>query len=178
MKFARLPGNSSLESLVPDLKYSEHLEILNAHMLELEQDLPELAYYRMRSQSRDLSGAAVRLLLSDAIDKVVEARGNAESGLVRANEMALTIGVKHGIFDKGIGSYENGDFEHSFAERDVITLSETEKRQIALMDDSLGVSKQTNLSKLGYDPAVEEAQRAAEGNSLGESLLTNFEKGQ
>lgn len=176
-KVARLPGNSSLESLVPDLKYDDALQILNAHMQEMERDLPEMAYYRLREQGRDLSGRAIRYLLSDAVDKVKEARGNCETVLARANAMALTIGQNLGIFS-GIGTYENGDFDHSFSDREVIPLSESEKREIAVMDMSLGVSTDTILKKLGYDPEHERNQKELEKSQLGDNLLSNFDKGQ
>src|SRR5690606_9141178 len=76
----RLPGQTTLTSLVPDLNYADALEILQDHMLELEKDLPELAYYRIREMNQ-VSGVAVRTMLSDAIDRIQEARGVAESGL-------------------------------------------------------------------------------------------------
>lgn len=176
-KVARLPGNSTLESLVPDLHYADALEILNAHMQELERDLPEMAYYRLRESERDLSGRAIRYLLSDAVDKVKEARGNAETVLARADAMALTIAQNLGIFT-GLGDFKNGDFEHTFADREVIPLSESEKREIAVMDVSLGVSSDTILRKLGYDPEHERIQKELEQSQLGDAILTAFDKGQ
>jgi hypothetical protein len=176
-KVARLPGNSTLQSMVPDLHYDEALAILNAHMLEVERDLPEMAYYRLREQGTELSGIAIRYLLSDAVDKVLEARGNAETALARADQMALTIGQNLGIF-QNIGDYEKGDFEHEFSEREVIPLGPVEKRNIAAMDDTLGVSKKTILSGLGYDADLEQIQKKQEQDDLGDSLLDKFDKGQ
>ncbi|PKN85435.1 MAG: hypothetical protein CVU46_11020 [Chloroflexi bacterium HGW-Chloroflexi-8] len=176
-KVARLPGNSELQSLVPDLHYSDALAILDAHMLELERDLPEMAYYRLREQGKDLSGIAIRYLLSDAVDKALEARGNAETALIRADEMALSMAQGMEIF-KNLGNYEAGDFDHIFADREIIPLSEKEKREIAVMDDSLGVSRKTNLSKLGYDPDLEALQKKDEDSDLGEQILSNFDKGK
>ncbi|MDI6769748.1 MAG: hypothetical protein QMD04_08735 [Anaerolineales bacterium] len=175
-KVARLPGNSKLEMMVPDLKYADALEILNAHMRELERDLPEMAYYRMREQGRDLSGRAIRLLLSDTVDKVLEARGNAETALARADAMALTIGINLELFDKNIGAYDLGSFDHTFKDREVIPLSELEKREIALLDKQLGVSEDTLLTRLGYDPSHEREMRENEASELGEKLLTAFDK--
>ncbi len=123
----RLPGNSELQSLVPNLSYNDALRILDAHMIELEHDLPELAYWRLRDLG-ELSGKAVQLLLGDAIDKMIEVRGNAESALIRADQMALTIGQAAGIEGfTGLGDYDSGDFEHTFIEREVIPTPEFEK---------------------------------------------------
>lgn len=175
-KVARMPGNSDIKSLVPDLKYADALAILQDHMKELEADLPEMAYYRLRDQTRDLSGKAIRYLLSDAIDKALEARGNAETALARADAMALTMGVKLGLFT-GIGEYEAGDFDHTFAERSVIPLSEAEKRENAEADQRLGASRETTLNGLGYDAEKEIALRKQEDKSLGDKLLADFDKG-
>lgn len=126
-KLLRLPGNSELQSLVPNLSYGDALKILDAHMVELEHDLPELAYWRLRELG-ELSGKAVQLLLGDAIDKMIEVRGNAESGLIRANQMALTIGAAMKIDGfSDLGDYENGDLEHTFVAREIIPTPEHER---------------------------------------------------
>lgn len=144
-----LPGQASLQPLVPSLNYADALGILNAQMLELEQDLPELAYYRLREMGGDISGRAVRLLLSDAVEKAVEARGNAESALARADQMALTIGIVNGLF-ADLGTYEAGDFEHTFEERDVIPTSGLEQAEEATAWQGAGVNKTTALRKVGW----------------------------
>lgn len=117
--FIGLPGNSQLESLVPNLNYDAALKVLQDHMRELVHDLPELAWYQL-SDSPTLSGRAVRLLMAPAIARVEEARGNAEAALARADAMALTMGKFHNLFRQNIGSFERGDFEHSFEKRDVM----------------------------------------------------------
>jgi hypothetical protein len=49
---AYLPGMSSMESLIPNINYAAALDILNAMLNELEADLPELAFYRLRDLNR------------------------------------------------------------------------------------------------------------------------------
>lgn len=108
-----LPGAATLQALVPNINYSAALDILNAMMDEIEHDLPELAYYSLRTQGQ-VSGVAVRLLLSDAIDRWEEARGSAFAALIQAHEMALTIGAANRLEKfEGVGTFENGDFEHT-----------------------------------------------------------------
>ena len=92
----RLPGQATLNSLVPALNYEAALSVIDSQMAEIQRDLPELAYYELRG--RPVSGVAAELLLGDAIDRLLEARGNAETALVRADQMALTIGEAAGIF--------------------------------------------------------------------------------
>jgi hypothetical protein len=107
-----LPGTASLQALVPNINYGAALDILNAMMDEIEHDLPELAYYSLRTQGQ-VSGVAVRLLLSDAIDRWQEARGNAFSTLIQADQMALTLGERNGLEGfAGIGTFESGSFDH------------------------------------------------------------------
>jgi hypothetical protein len=124
----RLPGNATLTALVPTLDYASALTILQDQMAEIRQDLPEMVYSQLQERS-DLSGIAIRYLLEAAIDRMVEARGNADAALVRAQEMALTIGSKAGIFS-GLGTYEAGSFEHSIGPRPILSLAEFDRAQI------------------------------------------------
>ena len=188
-RMVRLPGQSSLETLVPPLPYADALAVLNAHMLELEKDLPELAWYRLREMGGDLSGRAVRLLLSDAIQRALEARGSMEAALVRADAMALTMGAAAQLPEfAGIGSYEAGDFEHSFAEREVIPVSETERAETvkALVDASMPLT--TAMRRAGYSEAEivqmqqdKQTDAASSQAALGTSLtaaMRQFDAGQ
>ena len=114
-----LPSRADLKSLVPTIDYSAALSILQDQMLELEKDLPELAYYSLRGSLRDVTGRAVMFLLDDMISRVNEVRGNAETALHRAHEMALTVGMNAGVFS-GLGTFEDGSFKHTFIERPIL----------------------------------------------------------
>lgn len=188
-RMMRLPGQSTLETLVPPLPYADGLAILNAQMLELEKDMPELAWYRLRETGGDLSGRAVRLLLSDAIQRALEARGNLEAALVRADAMALTMGAAAGLPEfVGVGSYEDGDFEHTFKAREVIPVSETERAETvkALVDAGMPLS--TAMRRAGYSEAeIEQMRKDREADAsssqaaLGSSLVAamrQFDAGQ
>lgn len=145
-----LPGSYHLNSLVPQLPYNDALNILQAAMQELEDDQPEMAYYRTRDLGARLSGVALRLMLGPAIDTVTEARGNMESMLIRANQMALTVGMAVGLFPDTLGTFEAGDFDHSFSERPVIALTELEDAQVAQTKQAIGVPASQTLLELGY----------------------------
>lgn len=186
-KFYRLPGMSKLESLVPDLKYDAALSILNAMMLELEADLPELAVRRLREQG-DLSGRAVQLLLSDSVARVVEARGNGETALVRADQMALTMGKAADIpAFAGLGTYESGALDHRFREQDAIPVSEetrweTErvKAEAAVAQQRSGLSVDETLRQRGYtDEEIARMGQEREADRAGqfERLLDEFNRG-
>jgi hypothetical protein len=120
-----LPGASDIKSLIPPINYEAALSVLNAQMTELEKDLPELAYYNLRGQN-DLSGRAIRMLLGDAVDRALEARANGETGLIKAHQMALTIGQGLGLFPD-LGTYEEGALDFTFRERSIIEIPQQEK---------------------------------------------------
>lgn len=148
----RLPSGWHLQSLVPDIHYGEALAILNAMMDELETDLPEMAFYKIRNMNqRALSGVALRLLLSDAVARIEEARGNAEAGLARADMMALTIGKGANLWSGDIGDYAAGDYHHTFATRPVIELGADEEAASVMLTLPL-IGPTEALTQLGYEP--------------------------
>lgn len=103
-------------------------------LLEIERDMPELALYKIR-EAGNMTAPGVSAGYSDAIDRFVEARGNYDDGLVRAQKMGVSIGGFRG-YDGFEGytldSFAAGALEHSIAERPVIndTLSKKEKMDV------------------------------------------------
>lgn len=187
-KFVRLPGMVTLQSLVPDIHYADALAILNAQLQELEQDLPELAFHRVREKG-DISGRAARIMMTDAIDKIVEARGNAMQALVRANQMALTMGKAIGITEfAGLGEFDDGGLDHHYEPRDAIAISETErwemeeaKAQAAKAQQESGISVAQTLRDRGYTDAqiaAMQLERDGERSSTVDGVLANFDRGQ
>jgi hypothetical protein len=168
-----MPGVSDIGALVPNIDYAAYVTEIKRQIDEIEQDLPELAYYRMRELGSQISGKAVRLLLTSAIDRALEARGNAEEALARANQMALTIGGIAGLF-KDIGTYESGDFEHAFAEREVIPVPESEQAEIVRTETGAGVPLVVSLRRHGWSEdqikEVEEIKAKEEAESLANAL--------
>jgi hypothetical protein len=69
---------------------------------------------------------ALRYRLTGALARVEEVRGNAYDALVRADQMALTIGMAAGLF-RDLGTFESGALDHSFCGPEVIPLAPTEQ---------------------------------------------------
>jgi len=134
-----LPGTAQLTPLVPNLHYEAHRLVNNDGIADLERDCPEMAYWRISEQGGDLSGRALRFMLAPFIKRVLEARGNAEDALARADAMALTIGKGLPGFD--VGSYDDGSLEHTFQAREVIPLSEQEGAAAAQLLADASVKK-------------------------------------
>jgi hypothetical protein len=143
-----LPGNSDMKSLVPNLQYAAALSILNAMMAELESDLPELLFYRIKEFGQT-SGVAIRRILSGAVSRAEEGRGNGEAAIIRAVQMALTMGANAGIF-QNIGAYDAGDFDFTFKRRPVLPADPTEMLQDLQLKQSFGVPDRQLQMEAGY----------------------------
>ena len=129
--FWRLPGGYDLKSVVPEIDYEGALAILKDHDEQLERILPALAYARISELSGgDLSGRAIRFKLTPMVDQVEEVRATALDKLAQDDAMALTLGQVNGIsgFD-GIGSFDEGSFEHTFEDVEVIPVGDFEHAQ-------------------------------------------------
>lgn len=150
-----LPSGWTVASLIDNLPYIAHLETIKDAIVDLRlTDFPELTYNRLSDAGRDLSGRALRYMLTAAIAKTEEVRANVDAALIRANQMALTIAGKHGLLvdasglpfrsDNPLGTYESGAFEHWFGEREVVPLTEDERAEIEEM------RSRTALNRLAY----------------------------
>jgi hypothetical protein len=174
-----LPGASSATYLIPPIQYGAALEILNAQLNELEQDLPELSYYRLNAISQ-VSGAAIRLLMSPALDKATEARDNLDTALIQADQMALTIGANMGLWSN-MGAYMAGDFEHTFGPRPLISLSEEDVLKTVQAGVDAGIPLEIMLARVGWPQnqidAVLQAQQQAQlrGAQLANAYLEQAE---
>lgn len=121
VRVMRFPGNSEAEWLVPGIDFEPHIRSMVQLMEEIEANLPEFRLQRLAKMNQ-VAADTVDMLLGDAEARLLEVRGNAETGLAQANAMALTIAQNakvEGFGVKEIGTYAAGDFSHTFAERPV-----------------------------------------------------------
>lgn len=96
---------------------------------ELERDYPELKFDALRA-SGELSGTALRIARQPAETKVIQRRANYDNGLVRVQQMALSIGGMRGYFPGiGMDSYANGGLDHSIGPRSVFAVDPIDKLQ-------------------------------------------------
>lgn len=164
----RLPGNSDIKALVAGVDWGSHLKLLESHLNEITEDLPELAYYSLRNMTQ-ISGRAVQYLLSDAIDRAELARTQLLAAFIKANQMAITMGLNVETFTGISGTYDDGDFQHTFEKEDIFPQSTMEVAEGERMEASakvilnkLGVSRHQILTELGYD---EETIKRMEGEN-------------
>lgn len=167
-RMVKLPGMSTMTPLVPNINYDAALSVLQAHVKAMEGDLPELAYERLGDMG-DLSGRAIQLHLGKAIARAQEARSNMEAAFVRADQIALSIGQflrLPGFTQAEIGTFKDGDFDHTFGEREVIPIPDSEKAEtFSKMTGGAALSPSPVLKLLGFsDEFIQttEAEREAD----------------
>lgn len=129
-QWLNLPGNSSHEFLIPNIDWQAGLNMLEDTRTGLENQMPELRYFRGHD-SGDPSAAAMRTHIGPAIQRAEEAKGNAETALIQVTQMCLTIGAHTGAMKQfgrgGVGSFDSGDYQLSFAKRDILPESPQER---------------------------------------------------
>lgn len=121
--FVYAPANSQPYPMVFPMDVSAALANIQELQQEIERDMPELALHRLRSSGADLTAPGIRAGFNDAIDKIQEARGNYDDALVRAQQMAVSIGGYNryaGFEGFNLDSYDAGALVHRIAERPVI----------------------------------------------------------
>jgi hypothetical protein len=166
-RMIKLPGLTTLNSLIPNIDYSDALLILNAQMEELEKDLPELRWYALDSTAQSaMSGTALRTLLGAAIDRANEARNNFLASLSRAFEMALTIGIYNGVFPSTLGTFDSGDFEHELQVDSAWGESVDEKAATMAALTNAGVPAKSAMALAGFtDTQIADAFPAGVGET-------------
>lgn len=154
-----LPGNAKAELLIPNINFRDHLAELTDQVDEIKQDLPELRYYDIREPS-GISTETMRMMLGGAVDRVIDARGSAQSAMVRANQMALTLARVNSIDGfADIGTYEAGQLEHAFAEQEVLPLTKRERADIVKVYQEAGMDIIFSMQQAGYTNEEVEAYK-------------------
>ena len=122
------PTESRIEPLVTTLDLTGALALLDAQLANIAQDLPEL---RMSEAMRSgLSGEALGRAFSDVAARINAVRGNHDSGLVRAHQMAIAIAGASGYdpafrgFD--LNSFKSGLLDHGIGDRPILPTSASE----------------------------------------------------
>lgn len=149
------PEGSQPFPMVASLNIADAGANLDRMLIEIERDMPELALYRIR-ESGNLTAPGVTAGYSDAIDRFIEARGNYDDGLVRAQMMAVSIGGYRGYTNfEGytLDSYAAGDLEHWIGERPVIDDTLSKKERLDTLQ-AAGAPLWMILQEMGYPQDV------------------------
>lgn len=115
-----------------------------------------------------LSGTALRILFRPMIEKTESKRrsyGSMIKGLARA---VLTMGG----FDEAAAKAKI-----TIQWPEILPGDPETERKVAVMDHQLGASKETLLTRFGYDAEKEAEKRAGEDTNVGAALLDQFDRG-
>jgi hypothetical protein len=104
------PAMSTITSLLAGINWTGLQELVDSTMEELNQEIPALRYWSIK-EGANLATKTVALLLDAALSQAREASRSFVSGLVRACQIALTMGIYQGLFDASLGNYAAGDFD-------------------------------------------------------------------
>lgn len=125
---------------------------------------PEVTTGKLESTGT-LSGLALQILYGPLLEKTETKRQLYGDMLIELNRRLLELG--------GFGS-DNITELHWQA---MLPADEKQKRETALVDRQLGVSDDTLLTQLGYNPDLEREKAARDTEQLGQELLTAFDRG-
>lgn len=173
-----LPGMNKLESLIPNINYADALAILNAMMTEIEQDLPELRYYSIKDSG--ISGKAITNLLAGALDRAQEARDNYSQALIRVTEMCVDMGIYSGAFSSTIGTYANGDFNHTVELGPMIVVEKSEMAATLKSLTDAGLPLAFSMKQLGFtQEQIQEAldEKQKEDQQSQQNFMNQFNAG-
>jgi hypothetical protein len=162
-----LPANASLQNLemLSDLSSSlEFYRRLNDAFHEITQT-PEVAAGKLENAG-NLSGVALQILYGPLL---------AKTAVKRSLYGALIQELHRRVLDM---AGRGADQETTVHWPDALPGDELAKRQTALIDEQLGVSQDTLLQQLGYDPDVEREKREGSATTMAETMLRAFDAGE
>jgi hypothetical protein len=115
------PLGADAKPLVATLDVASTTAYIKDIIAQIEADFPELSA-DLHNVQGDISGRALRINRAPAQTKALQRRPNYDNGLVRAQQMALSIGGLRGYEGYqgfNLGSFDAGDEEHSIGPRPV-----------------------------------------------------------
>jgi hypothetical protein len=126
------PVGATATPLVAPLDIAAAAAYIKDILADIERDYPELNS-DMHNVQGDISGRALRINRAPAEDKVLERRPNYDDALVRAFQMAISIGGFRGYegyegFD--LNSYAAGDMEMTIGDRPVFRSDPLDKTDV------------------------------------------------
>ena len=127
--------------------------------------VPEVATGKLGNVGQ-LSGLALQILYQPLIEKTEVKRRSYGALLVELNRRLLELG--------GFGP-DNRTVLHW---PQMLPDDQMATRQVALIDQQLGVSEDTLLQQLGYDPELERQKRRSQEAEAGVRLLDDIEHGE
>lgn len=162
-----LPIGASLQSVEMRSDLASSITVYERLREALHQvtRVPEVATGKLNNAGA-LSGVALQILYQPLIEKTEMKRRTYGELLIELNRRLLALG--------GFG--ENHETVIHWPE--LIPTDPLQEAQAALLYQQLGVSDDTLLQRLGFDPDLERQKRETQTADLGEAMLTAFDRGE
>lgn len=157
---ASIQNLEMLSDLSSSIEYYRRLK----EALHEISNIPEVATGKLDSAGQ-LSGVALAILYTPILQRTEQKRLTYGELLVELNRRLLDMA--------GFGE-ENVTEIHW---PQILPGNEMEERQVALIDKQLGVSPDTILQRLGYDPDLEREKAQTDSNNMADALLGAFDRG-
>lgn len=155
----RLPGQATAAWSGAPVDFGAMQQEIAALQEHVEGSLPEY-FVAARLQAVQVAADTLQMLLAQAGQRVLEMRWTLEAALERAQMMALTLGQVAGLAGFApteIGTYDAGDFGHTFAERPVFEKSAAARAAEAAALVAAGATIEGAARVAGYsDQQVED----------------------
>lgn len=145
-----------------------HMARMDKLKSHIEESLPE--YLVATLKITQVATETLQIALNQAGQRVLDMRGELERALVRAQAMALTIAQLAGLemfARQQIGTYEAGNFDHQFDQRDVFAMPASVRAVILKELVAAGLPVKLALKEAGFDETVLQAydeEAAAQAN--------------
>ena len=176
-----------VQSMVTNLSLADAI-VQAKNLIDLIEDaLPELKATGGKFLAGQ-SGETIAELRQPAENKLALARANYEHSLVKAQQIALSLGVLYGLWDVGTGAgtwqaaeaaYKSGAEARSFNQRPFLPQTEQEKLTTAMQRKTLGFSQESIFEGLGVkDIAAEMGRKAKETEASQQQFARAFDRGE
>lgn len=137
------PSDGHVEKLAGDLDLAGTIQYAQGLVEEIEQDHPELVFYKELRGMSQLTGPAAERLVGDVAGKIVEAQAMYDLANIKAFQMAVAIAgfrAKSGAWGQlnsqqakflpyDLMSYERGDLTMELMPRPILTSTLKEKAE-------------------------------------------------
>lgn len=109
----------SVETVTPTIDITGSIAAQDKMTSEAEADVPQTSLQRIREKNGDMSGVAIENSYKDASGAIQAIHGNYDEPLLRALQMACTIGGIIGLedFPYTLESYESGEIDFYIKQR-------------------------------------------------------------
>jgi hypothetical protein len=182
--FLSLADTGDIFPIKSELDIAGAMQVVEAMMREIEDDLPQLVMSRIQANAKSMSGIAIENLAAEGVNIIESLQSTYIAGLKSATQMALSIaGFRRYPQFRGINlnSYENGSLDFDIHPRKIFQdkLSTKEALDIALQAiksdgasmilSKLGMFDEKDIKELEAkkDETARQNMRAAFSNLMG-----------